>query len=343
MSRTSTGELWWRFERAPAPLPSEAPSSWFTRVAHAHHLLAEELAELHACSLPALDRGQDSNTLREILERAGIADAPAPCQTVSRLVEEGLFTAAAPRWQLSDWWCYCAACLRRDLSAGRAPYIRNQWVQPLAFACIEHRQALQPWPYGHERLRADASTGFDADALFAVEAPALSDAQLALALCLSDHRTRDWLSWVRCLLAASAALAHKTGPSHDGPPAIWFLTPNDRMPPIKGRKGFSLQLVGELDVCARLSLLIEASRLLVADAADSPTPQVRAGLHRLLSSTGRRSARRPHASCDPLLVVMANLSLPAAEAITQDMSSWPPQFRARMAAALFVASMARLA
>jgi hypothetical protein len=233
MSRASPGELWWRFERAPAPLPSEAPSSWFTRVAHAHHLLAEELAELHACSLPALDRSQ-SNALREILERAGILHAPAPCQTFSRLIEEGLFTAAAPRWQLSDWWCYCAACLRRDLSINRAPYIRNHWVQPLAFACIEHRQALQPWPYGHERLRADASTSFDMDALFRAEAPILSDGQLALALCLNNRQADDWLSWVRCLLAASAALAHKTGVFADGPPAIWFLTPNDRMSPVKG-------------------------------------------------------------------------------------------------------------
>jgi hypothetical protein len=40
---------------------------------------------------------------------------------------------------------------------------------------------------------------------------------------------------------------------------------------------------------------------------------------------------------------MANLSVRAAEAITQDISSWPPQFRTRMAAALFVASLATLA
>lgn len=74
-------EAWWRLDHAPAPQPGEAPSSWVARIAHAHHMLVDELVEVHSCTLAALDRGQAPDAWSQIVNRTptGMRQRPVRC------------------------------------------------------------------------------------------------------------------------------------------------------------------------------------------------------------------------------------------------------------------------
>lgn len=344
MTDKARSEAWWRLDLAPAPQPGEAPSSWVARVAHAHHLLVDELVELHACSLPALDWGRDQNAWSQIISRTPTRNAPTPSSVLLELAALGLFTGPAPRWGLADWWCYCPACISGDIKTGCPPYIRSDWMHPLAFACVKHGLRLKAWPDGLERLLPDGAAKFELESLGASDAISLTIGQLGIARSLQRSDDPGWAQLVHCVPALAAGLALKSGRSQDGPTILKLLTPRDRMLSVKGAKDFRAETAGEVDTAARLELLSLAASLVAYTAADPTPPLVQAELQRLLLAGGRHRPRlRPSASRDPLLILAANLNERAGDAMVRDLDRWPDNLQARVRAALFVATMARLA
>jgi hypothetical protein len=337
-------EAWWRLDHAPSPQPGEAPSSWVARIAHAHHMLVDELVEAHACTLAALDRGQAQDAWSQIVSRTPTRDAPAFSEVFLKLANLGLFKEPAPRWGLADWWCYCPTCIQGDLQAGRPPFIRSAWLHPIAFACVEHEIRLKAWPHGLERLAPNGAAKFELTSLGDIDAAWLTAGQLEIAKSLRTVEDPGWAQLVHCVLALAACLAIRSGRNHDGPAILKLLTPADRTSSVKGAKDFRAETACEVDAAARLDLMALAASLVAHSAADTTSPLVLAELQRLLLAGGRYRPRlRPSASRDPLFIVLANLNERAGDAMARDLDRWPDNLQVRMRAAVFVATMARLA
>jgi hypothetical protein len=335
---------WWRLDHAPTPQPGEAPSSWVARIAHAHHMLVDELVEIHSCTLAALDRGQAPDAWSQIVNRARIANAPAFSEVFLRLANLGLFKGPAPRWGLADWWCYCPKCIQADLQAGRPPFVRSAWLDPLAFACLDHEMLLKAWPHDVERLQPDGATQFELRSLGGGDGTWLTTGQIEIATSLRTIENPGWTQLVHCVLALAGGLALRSGRNHDGPAILKLLTPADRTSSVKGAKDFRAETAGEVDAAARLELLALAASLVTHNAADTTSPLVLAELQRLLLAGGRYRPRlRPSASRDPLFIVLANLNERAGDAMARELDLWPDNLQIRMRAAVFVATMARLA
>jgi hypothetical protein len=344
MTSPERPEAWWRLDHAPSPQPGEAPSSWVARIAHAHHLLVDEMVEVHACTLPALDRGRAQDSWSQIVSRTPTRNAPAPSKVFLELTNRGLFNGPVPHWGLADWWCYCPTCIQADLRTGRPPFIRSDWLHPLAFACVEHEVRLRAWPHGLERLLPDGAAKFELESLGASDDIWLTTGQLEIARSLRTFKDPRWAQLVHCVLALVAGLALRSGRNHDGPAILKLLTPADRTSSVKGAKDFRAETAGEVDTAARLELLTLATSLVAHSAADTMSPLVQAELQRLLLAGGRYRPRlRPSASRDPLFIVLANLNERAGDAMARDLDRWPDNLQVRMRAAVFVDTMARLA
>lgn len=337
----------WDLAWAPDPYPNEARSSWLARTAHAHGLLVSELLELHACSLPQLDRGMAEAAWCDIVARTSIAPPLLDRVTFALNALGPNSGLRPPRWPIGDWWSFCPACVLEDLVEEGITYIRSAWVHPLSFACQLHEQALKPWPHGIELLLPDGSLLFDTVKLEASSQRTLPKAVLEAAAALENPAASNWPSAVAAIFTLAAVLNVKTGSAHFGVPAYALVTEQEQQSSIQGAHQFDLLLPLEADAHARLSLIEAAARIFAFDPSDVSQdvgPQLRASLKQVLRSA-RRSWPRRHAlaATDPLFVVLANVNPRATEAMLQGFSAWPPEFKARVRAALFVSAMANLA
>lgn len=114
----------------------EALSSWLARIARAHLLDLEHVADEVGCRLQLVDHAPAEKTLVQIARRTAV-DTDKVRAAVHPLLTA---TDRPSRGELD--WRVCAACLENDGQAGRALHVRTAWTHPLSTVCLEHRAPL---------------------------------------------------------------------------------------------------------------------------------------------------------------------------------------------------------
>lgn len=121
---------------AVRPEEGEALSSWLARIARAHLLDLDHVADEIGCRVQLVDHAPDDETVGRIAHRIG---------TTRQVIRNSLHPLSSPatrpvHGQLD--WRICSACFAADVEQGRVPYVRLAWLHPLSTICVEHRSAL---------------------------------------------------------------------------------------------------------------------------------------------------------------------------------------------------------
>jgi hypothetical protein len=114
----------------------EALSSWLARIARAHLLDMDHVADEVGCRLQLIDHAPGEEVLVQIARRTAL-----DLNQVRRAVHPLLTAADRPFRQELDWRV-CACCLADDAEAGRALHVRTAWSHPLSTVCLKHRAPL---------------------------------------------------------------------------------------------------------------------------------------------------------------------------------------------------------
>ncbi|OGN42874.1 MAG: hypothetical protein A2623_08850 [Caulobacterales bacterium RIFCSPHIGHO2_01_FULL_70_19] len=114
----------------------EALSSWLARIARAHLLDMDHVADEVGCRVQLVDHAPAEEILAQIARRTGV-----DLYQVRAAVHPLLTGSDRPLRAELDWRV-CPACLAQDAGAGRALFVRTAWTHPLATVCLEHRSPL---------------------------------------------------------------------------------------------------------------------------------------------------------------------------------------------------------
>lgn len=114
----------------------EALSSWLARIARAHLLDLDHVADEIGCRVQLVDHAPSQETLVQIARRTALN-----VDQVKGAVHPLLTSSDAPlRGELD--WRVCGACLDDDIVEGRAMHVRTAWLHPLSTICLKHQVPL---------------------------------------------------------------------------------------------------------------------------------------------------------------------------------------------------------
>jgi len=121
---------------AVRPEEGEALSSWLARIARAHLLDIDHVADEIGCRVQSVDHAPTDQLIGRIAQRIGastdvVLAASHPLITPTVVPGHGDFD-----------WRVCSGCLTLDTEQGRALHVRRAWLHPLSTVCLEHHSAL---------------------------------------------------------------------------------------------------------------------------------------------------------------------------------------------------------